>query len=344
MSYTVKSSEKLRKSGATGETKALLYLMNFRADSNQVHYFVVDFFNDLTGMDRYSEKLWDIQSKAARNNSPKVIGKELVTLFKNFMSELQFAAYILFIGGVTSTFRVNASLTTFGIDNVKEAARLQLIEGLIQEAHEKTYIDDDDITEENIDDFLNNIVFVVDDKEPYEYVKAIIKNHPTIIPDNEILTAIFNEIRDKQSEKKNSVVESITIKAPDEALKYCRHLTSGEIKLMTLHRIINRNPVDKGVPISFLPIYNAWPPERRKDMFDECKQSLCRALFNKNAADAFWALFEAIYRMITKKPQYTVEDIFRTIDVGTKSAVPDFDTISLEYFIATVKDGVQDDN
>lgn len=29
MSYTVKSSEKLRKSGADAETKALLYLMNF---------------------------------------------------------------------------------------------------------------------------------------------------------------------------------------------------------------------------------------------------------------------------------------------------------------------------
>lgn len=36
MSYTVKSSEKLRKSGAETETKALLYLMNFRSDSDAV--------------------------------------------------------------------------------------------------------------------------------------------------------------------------------------------------------------------------------------------------------------------------------------------------------------------
>lgn len=48
MSYTVKSSEKLRKSGAETETKALLYLMNFRSDSDDIYYFVVDFFNDLT--------------------------------------------------------------------------------------------------------------------------------------------------------------------------------------------------------------------------------------------------------------------------------------------------------
>ena len=52
MSYTVKSSEKTKKTGADYETKALLYLMNFRSDSDEIHYFVVDFFNDLTGMDR----------------------------------------------------------------------------------------------------------------------------------------------------------------------------------------------------------------------------------------------------------------------------------------------------
>ncbi len=79
MSYTVRSSERTRSSGAEHETKALLYLMNFRPYSDDIFYFVVDFFNDLTGMDRFSEKLWDVQSKGAKNNSPSVIGKELVT-------------------------------------------------------------------------------------------------------------------------------------------------------------------------------------------------------------------------------------------------------------------------
>ena len=50
MTYTVSSSEKLRKSGAEAETKALLYLMNFYSNSQDIHYFVIDFFNDLTGM------------------------------------------------------------------------------------------------------------------------------------------------------------------------------------------------------------------------------------------------------------------------------------------------------
>ena len=86
MSYTVRSSEQTRKSGADGETKALLYLMNFRDDSHEIYYFVVDFFNDLTGMDRYSNKLWDVQSKAAKGrfsqSNWKRIGYSVQKLFK----------------------------------------------------------------------------------------------------------------------------------------------------------------------------------------------------------------------------------------------------------------------
>lgn len=34
---------KTRKSGAETETKALLYLMNLRKDSDEINYFIVDF-------------------------------------------------------------------------------------------------------------------------------------------------------------------------------------------------------------------------------------------------------------------------------------------------------------
>ena len=93
MPYTVKSSEQLRKKAADTETKALLYLMNFHDESDKIHYFVVDFFNDLTGMDRFSHRLWDLQSKGASNSSPNAVGKELVTLFKNFCSDFDFRQY-----------------------------------------------------------------------------------------------------------------------------------------------------------------------------------------------------------------------------------------------------------
>lgn len=343
MPYTVKSSEKTRKSGADSETKALLYLMNFRDDSDDIHYFVVDFFNDLTGMDRFSTKLWDVQSKATKINYPKGIGQELVTLFKNYMSEFDFTHYILFVGGVCNTFRANANVSSFDISNVTAKSKTSLIEGLREEATKKGYIDNDWITDENISSFLDKVLFVIDDKEPSDYVKAIIKNHPNIIPERQILDAIFNELRDEQSTKKNSKVEGITIQTTDEALNFCRHLTSNEIRMFVLQRIINRNPLDKGIPLSFVPIFSMWPPEKQKDMLENCLQSLSRALFNKNAANQFWSLFESIYNTIVAHPEYSVQQIYLSIDSDTRGASPDFDILSLKYFIAIVKDGVQND-
>ena len=38
MPYTVKSTEKTARSSAEYETKALLYLMNFRSDSNDINF------------------------------------------------------------------------------------------------------------------------------------------------------------------------------------------------------------------------------------------------------------------------------------------------------------------
>lgn len=202
MSYIVRSTEKLRKSCADMETKALLYLMNFHDESGEIHYFVVDFFNDLTGMDRVSSKLWDIQSKGASNSSPKAIGKELVTLYKNYLSELSFTYLILFLGGVSNTVRVNKSKNIFGIENIDSDAISKMIEGLTEESREKNYIDSTQITKESINDFLEKVVFVIDDKPSCDYVRAIIKDHSHIIPEDNVLNAIFNEIRDQQSGKK----------------------------------------------------------------------------------------------------------------------------------------------
>lgn len=345
MSYTVKSSEQTRKSGSDCETKALLYLMNFREDSDEIHYFVVDFFNDLTGMDRFADNLWDVQSKAAKSNSPAVIGRELVTLYKNYLSDFEFKHYILFLGGVSTTVRIDEKLNTFDINNIPAKSIVKLIDGLKDEAIKKEYIDNTYVTDENIKDFLSKVLFVIDDKNPSDYVKAIIKNHSNIITDEQILDAIFNEIRNVQSTKKNTSVEGIVIQAPNEAINYCRHLTNNEIRLLALQRIITRNPVEKNnIPLSFLPICECWVPEKKKDMLDDCVQSLCKALFNKTAAYEFWELFANIYNIIIKYPTYTVEEIYQSIDKNIRNASPDFDINSLKYFIAHVKDGVINGN
>lgn len=344
--YTVKSSEKLRKPGSDAETKALLYLMNFMPDSDEIFYFIVDFFNDLTGMDTMSTKLWDLQSKGDHNVGPKKIGKELVTLFKNYMSEFDFNAYIIFIGTVSSTVCIDCSKNVFDITNIKDSALDKIKAGLIEEGKKKNYISETDLTDENICSFLKKLKFVIDnDKKPSEYVRSIIRNHPSIVPKEETLNAIFNEIRNVQSSKKNNnVVENITIQTSDEALNYSRYLTNNEIRLLTLQRIIQSEIMLKNaIPTSFIDIYNTWRPEEKINRIEECQQALYRVLFNNNTSDLFWHLFERTYNIIVKNSSYNVQQIFLDLNKSCYKIAKDlgFAVLSLKYFIAIVKDGIR---
>ena len=340
MPYIVQSSEKLRKTASDFETKAMLYLMNFREDSSEINYFVVDFFNDVTGMDRMASKLWDVQSKASKTASAKAIGRELVTLFKNYVSDFDFTEYILFLGAVPDSFRIDSTKTIFQIDNVQERSITSITAGLKEECEKKEYIDTSRMTEEAVESFLRKVWFVIDDKAPEDYIREIIKRHPKIIPADNELIAIFNEIRNKQSEKKNSLVEGLVIDRVDDVLAYGRYLTTNEIRLLVLGRIINTDPLSKGAPVSFLEICSKYPPERVTELIEDCRRALCCALFNKAAAQGFWKMFDEIYSLILQYPTQNIDFIFDRITQAAKDGCPDFDVLSLKFFIAKVKEGI----
>ena len=73
----------------------------------------------------------------------------------------------------------------------------------------------------------------------------------------------------------------------------------------------------------------------------QCKASLCRALFNKSAAQGFWSLFDKIYSLIIEKPEETIDYIYNKIDDEIIEQCPDFDALSIKYFIAKTKEGIQ---
>lgn len=63
----------------------MLYLMSCRDDSHEIFSFPIDFFNDVTGVNSFTDKAWDVQSKGTKGTSAKAIGREMVTLFKNYI-------------------------------------------------------------------------------------------------------------------------------------------------------------------------------------------------------------------------------------------------------------------
>ncbi|USK41697.1 hypothetical protein LIS77_26370 (plasmid) [Cytobacillus firmus] len=294
----------------------------------------------MTGMSSMGDKLWNIQSKASKNTNAKALGREMVTLFKNYMSNLTFNHYILFVGGLAKTIRIDNDKNFFGIENVTEKALKSITLGLKEESQSKTYIDSTKVTDENVEKFLKVVQIVVDDKKNSEYVKSIIKTSVKLLPSDEVLDSIFDEIKDKQSLKKNSIVENIVINTSHEALNYSRHLTGEEIRLMAISRIINRNPLDTGVPASFYDIIRDLPTHKKKDYVLNGQIGVAKAISNKNNIDNFWRFFENVYFVTLENPDVNVNAIFDKLDINLMGNCPEFDLISIKYFIATVKDGI----
>ena len=346
MSYTVKSSERLRKSGADFETKSLLYLMNFHSSDIEPHYFIVDFFNDLTGMDRLGDNLIDVQSKAKSNACAKEIGRELVTLYKNYLSDFHFTEYILFLGGVPASFREDDTKTEFYLENVKKEAKESLISGLKEEINTKEYTKKLPFNQEKFDEFIDKVLFVINDKTEKEYIKGIIKTEKInkVLDENKLI-AIFNEIRDRQASKKNTNnIEGITIQVPFDALNYGRHLTADEIRLFIVNRLLLGNPFESGTPSTFLTeVLKNMPPERIHEESDNCRFSIARVLFNKNSSDNFWKLFENIYitiKQLTKSS--SLNDIYKKLDENLIQNCPFLDILSTKYLISAIRDGIYD--
>lgn len=340
MTYKVTSTEKTNQSASEGETKALLYLMNFHKDCDQIFYFVIDFFNDITGIHRMGDKAWDVQSKASKNIRGKEIGKDLVTLYKNYQSDFSqnFVNYILFTGGFASTILKDTTIKTFNIENFTEEAQKSIFEGLTEACIDKTYIDEAKVTSESIKDFLSKVTFVGEDKKKSDYIKSIIKIKSSTIINDEYLNKIFDEIKKHQSGKKCENKENITINVMRDFDKHNRHLTSNEIKMLVLSRLLHRSNIAEGTPDCFSPVLNGRDLTNRKETIEECKNEIFRMLFDKANAHSYWVLFEEIYSAVVNNKNLGVIEIFDLIDRRKVDAIPHLTFNSTMFFIALVKD------
>ena len=343
MAYIVQSSERVRGIGTEYETKAMLYLMNCREDSYQINFFAIDFYNDVTGLNALADKAWDVQSKGTKTGGPKEVGKELVTLFKNFMSELNFDYLILFLATVPATLRKDNSLTTFGIENITEGRPLKALrEGLVEEAGKKEYISDEWITDANIDAFLNRVTFVVDDKSKAEYVRGIMSVNPKYIPQDNVLDGIFNKIRDAQSAKKNNEsVEGEMVTHLREVLYFDRVLKVREIRLMVLNSFINHDVINTPAPQSFYQLLRRFDGLRQKEIIEDCQLQIARLLYDKTYTEEFWKLLNLIYEAIDENGTATIKQLFDSIANEEPAKNPRLDALTVQYLIAVVKEALQ---
>lgn len=345
MRYIIRSSEKASSSASEMETKALLHLLCEDGGNGNIIGFAIDFFNDVTGMDRNALRLYDVQSKGT-DSGPSALGEELVTLYKNYISEFKrfFVAQILFVRSVTRPVLGDQVLTEFRYCDMTEAAQIKLRSSFVQMCRDKTYIDNDFLDDEVIDAFLDQVLFVVAKPDKEDYIRPLIKTNNALGTTDRDLRAIFAEIRKKQlGIKTSSKVEGLELKSPFEAYNSGRILRRSDIELLVISRVLNRNPLKAGVPKPFESIYNGFEEDYAEEMLEGCQNDLAKQMFTTPEASAFWKLLNDIVTAIKNDPDKGVEEIYRELPLSTLDSCRQMDALSHQYFISIVKEGLKID-
>lgn len=346
MKYKVSSSERASASAAETETKAMLHLICYDDNQDGITNFAIDFFNDVTGMDRLASHLYDVQSKGSGTGiGPKGLGEDLVTLYKNYVSEFRdyFVKYILFVQKVTSTVKDDPELSEFKFTDMKDEAQKDVRASLIKACKDKTYIDNSKVTDASIDTFLSSVTFVVSKPDREDYIRPLVMNNVTLSASDEDMRAIFNEIRKKQAGiKTNCKVEGVELTHPDQVFRYNRVIRRSDIVLLAISRIINTNPLEQRLPKPFASIYSGIAEDERDEVIEKCQTDLAKQMCNVNELAQFWSLLAAIVSGIRQNPSADVETVYRSIDPNILEECSGFeDALSYQYFIAIVKGGLK---
>ena len=342
--YKITASEKNNEKATDFETKAMLYMMNYYSNSSEIKWFVIDFFNDITGINDFQDSCYDVQSKGIKNIGPKELGEYLVTLFKNFVSEFNFVDYILFVEGVCETIKNEITSNVFTFKDLSETIKGKIKGGLIEEAQIKTYIEDKSvINEKTVVEFLDKVTFVVDDKSKVDYIKDAVQLSDQVIVEDKYLLKIFKEIRDKQSAKKNNNVEGELLTSIGCFYKYDKHITKNEIEDLIINRICFNSSFRnlKQVPKSFLKVIEGIDMTICDEEIEKSQDAIFRLLADKNNKVAYWKLFSEIVFNIKKFPKEDVNFIFNHIDRDKIKAVKHLDIISCKFFISLIKESIK---
>lgn len=344
--YKFKTSEQNNDKATEFETKSLLYLLTKIKERGTVDLFIIDCFNDVTGVTEHYSDSWDIQSKNVASLTPRAVGKALYTLFANYVSDISFGHYILYLPRLKDAYVVDPSIEVFDISNFKSTKIAHVMLGLRTEIERRN--DTDVYTSNNmtkVDQFLSEVVFVFDRYGKSDYIRSIIQFKNVARLEDEFLTRIFEEIRILQAAKKIKNVYGNEVASIQEAEQLGKNIYRKDIDLLVVNRIIGNDLFSsKGVPLYFIQEVHDMDEEDIADLIQECQSKISRTLFNKNNKQAFWILLEEIMTAIEKNKGMTIQTIGEKINAQSKSRLFTMDEKSLLYLIALVKEGLTYEN
>ena len=341
MSYIFKNTEINNEKASVFETKSLLYLIGKRNDSKEIEYVTFDCFNDVSGINKNHNQIWDIQSKNEASLSPKKIGTYFFSFFDNFTSAFTFKEFIFFCPILKDEYKIDCNLRSYEINNIVDKTKTRIKKGLIEEVN-RVKTDSIDYSSQ-IDRFLNLVTIVEDNETDKEYIKSITKFKQSKIKSDEFYKSVFVELRDIQSSKKNSYIENETITEIREVLSFRRHLFVKDIEILIVNRIIGVE-IFKNIlynPIYFSDFTNHLSIEDKKDFLQECNSNLSRAFFNKNSNRVFWKVCENIISHTSIHESNDVDLIYNEVFVSYTPRVSFLNEITIKYLISIILEGIK---
>lgn len=339
--YQIKNTEKNNEKASDYETFSLLYLLGVRTDKEEIDLVLIDCFNDVTGADEAVVRLWDVQSKGHKTNTPLKIGEHLVTLYGNFLSSFPFSYSILFLETVDSSYVTDNSKYVFKFSDFTESSKNKIKKGLQREVDRRsktTFLPSD---ENKLSQFLAAVDFVRCTENKISNVKNLIEFKNKEFRKDEFFVDIFNEIRGMQSVLKNVNVEGRLLRQPVDVLSLNKFISRNQIVTLLINRLVGIELFDNlSVPINFIQYVQPMEREDIKDLVQSCNSALSRTFFNKNNKFHVWRLLEFIVKKIIVKPEDKIEAIFLAIPENFRKKVPTLDETSTKFFIARVMDGL----
>ncbi|KEO72247.1 hypothetical protein [Anditalea andensis] len=338
MSYTFRNTEINNEKASVFETKSLLYLIGKSDCKKEIEYITFDCFNDVSGIDKSGNNIWDIQSKNEANLNPKKIGKYFFTLFDNSLSKFRFKEYMFFCQELKDEYKTDNSLKLYHCSNFEAKTFGRIKAGLVEEV-KRVKGDSIDYSSE-IDTFLSKVVIVEDETTEQEYLKLIIKFKNKALKTDDFYLNIFKELRDIQSVKKNSLIENQTISNILDVISYNRHLKILDIDTFLICRIIGVEIFShKSIPIYFSVFTNTLPIEDAIDSIQECNSNLSRCLFNKASNKEFWKICETILVHFETNFETNVENVYKTKFGSYSIKYSYLNEVTIKYLIALIIEG-----
>lgn len=337
MNYTFKNTEINNKKASDFETKSLLYLISRK---KEIEYVTFDCFNDVSGVNKNHDKIWDVQSKNEKSLSPKKIGKYLFTLFDNYISTFSFHEFIFFAPILNEDYKINSKLNIYNLDNIEEKTLKRILNGLTEEVHRVKGNSVD--YSKQIGIFLEKVFIVEDNSSENEYIKSVTKFKKVGIKSDDFYTSIFTDLRNIQSAKKNTYIENEIISEIRDVLAFNRHLTTKDIEILIISRIIGVEIFNySSIPITFFPIIKSLDQEEIKDILQECNSNLSRAFFNKNSNKVFWNVCEKIITFLNESKSTDVEYIYAETFKDYTFRISYLKDLTIKYLISIIIEGTK---